>query len=89
MNALIVEDKDNVAVATADVSKGEVITYATHDGERHAVTAVDDIQIYHKFAVRDIAVGSDITKYGECIGRAARDIKAGEHVHTHNVQNLS
>ena len=40
----------------------------------------------HKYAVRDIAKGESIIKYGQPIGHATRDIKAGEHVHTHNVQ---
>ena len=44
----------------------------------------------HKYAVRDIKRGEDIIKYGQPIGHATDDIKAGEHVHTHNVKtNLS
>ena len=40
----------------------------------------------HKTALRDIKKGDDIIKYGYSIGRASRDIKKGEHVHTHNVK---
>ena len=44
----------------------------------------------HKYALRDIKAGEDIIKYGNPIGHAICDIKAGEHVHTHNVKtNLS
>ena len=44
----------------------------------------------HKYALRDIKCGEDIIKYGNPIGHATCDIKAGEHVHTHNVKtNLS
>ncbi len=44
----------------------------------------------HKYALRDIAAGENIIKYGNPIGHATCDIKAGEHVHTHNVKtNLS
>ncbi len=44
----------------------------------------------HKYALRDIKAGEDIIKYGNPIGHATVDIKAGEHVHTHNVKtNLS
>ena len=44
----------------------------------------------HKYALRDIKAGEDIIKYGNPIGHATADIKAGEHVHTHNVKtNLS
>ena len=44
----------------------------------------------HKYALRDIAEGENIIKYGNPIGHATCHIKAGEHVHTHNVKtNLS
>jgi altronate hydrolase len=44
----------------------------------------------HKVALRDIAKGEDIIKYGYPIGHALEDIKEGEHVHTHNIKtNLS
>ena len=44
----------------------------------------------HKYALRDIKSGENIIKYGNPIGHATEDIKAGEHVHTHNVKtNLS
>ena len=44
----------------------------------------------HKYAVRDINSGENIIKYGNPIGHATEDIKAGEHVHTHNMKtNLS
>ena len=49
-------------------------------------TAAEDITIYHKLAACDIAKGQPIVKYGEHIGLAARDIKAGEHVHCHNLE---
>ena len=44
----------------------------------------------HKYALRDIAAGENIIKYGNPIGHATQDIKCGEHVHSHNVKtNLS
>ena len=44
----------------------------------------------HKYALCDIKKGENIIKYGNPIGHATVDIKAGEHVHTHNVKtNLS
>ena len=44
----------------------------------------------HKYALCDIKKGENIIKYGNPIGHATEDIKAGEHVHTHNVKtNLS
>ncbi len=44
----------------------------------------------HKYALREISAGENIIKYGNPIGHATQDIKAGEHVHSHNVKtNLS
>ncbi len=44
----------------------------------------------HKYAKHDIKKGENIIKYGNPIGYATEDIKAGEHVHSHNMKtNLS
>ncbi|WP_203980230.1 UxaA family hydrolase [Planotetraspora silvatica] len=56
------------------------------------VAAVDDVPAGHKVAVRAIAEGARVRKYGEVIGIALRDIVPGAHVHLHNLgvgsQNL-
>ncbi|MBR5347820.1 MAG: altronate dehydratase [Lachnospiraceae bacterium] len=44
-----------------------------------------DTQTGHKRALKDIPVGANVIKYGFPIGHATEDIKAGEHVHTHNM----
>ena len=41
----------------------------------------------HKYALRPIACGDYVIKYGEIIGRATADIAEGEWVHTHNVKS--
>ena len=41
----------------------------------------------HKIALKDIAKGSAVVKYGYPIGVATADIKAGEFVHTHNLSS--
>lgn len=40
----------------------------------------------HKYAVCDIKKSEDIIKYGYPIGTAKQDIRAGEHVHSHNLK---
>lgn len=40
----------------------------------------------HKYALRDIKCGENVIKYGNPIGHATEDIKAGDHVHTHNTK---
>ena len=46
-----------------------------------------DIPAGHKYALRDIKAGEPVYKYGEVIGRATENIKAGEWVHTHNLKS--
>lgn len=68
---------DNVRIALTLLKKGEVV---------EGITLLDDIQRGHKFAIVDIPKGKDVIKYGYSIGRAKQDIKAGEHVHVHNLE---
>lgn len=78
---IIINPADNVAVALTDLKKGEV-----YEG----VTLIEDIVKGHKFALKDIAQGEQVIKYGNPIARATADIAEGSHVHTHNVKtNLS
>ena len=86
LNAMIIDVKDNVAVAIEPITKGETITYLC-EGQEVTLTAAQDITIYHKLARKDIAKGEPVVKYGEHIGIAGCDIKAGEHVHVHNVED--
>jgi altronate hydrolase len=39
----------------------------------------------HKIAVRDIAEGQPVRRYNQIIGFASQPIRAGEHVHVHNL----
>ena len=83
MNCFIkIHPDDNVAVALQNVPAG---TPAGLEG--CAVTARDDIPAGHKMALTDIPEGVNIIKYGFPIGHAKSDIKAGMHVHSHNVKS--
>ena len=66
---------------------GEAAAYEA-DGEAVTVRLLDDVPFGHKLAIRPIAAGEEIIKYGYPIGRAVRDIQPGEHVHIHNVGSL-
>ncbi len=59
-----------------------------HPSDTVAVALQDlpGIPAGHKFALRDIAEGEDIIKYGYPIGHATRDIKRGELVDHHDVR---
>lgn len=44
----------------------------------------EQIALGHKVALSDIRAGDPIVKFGVAIGRATRDISAGQWVHLHN-----
>jgi altronate hydrolase len=72
--------EDNVAVVARPLPSGAEIKIAGK-----IVQLADRIGMGHKIAVRAIAKGQPVTKYGQIIGFAARDIAPGDHVHVHNV----
>ncbi len=51
------------------------------------LTKTDAVPKGHKFALHDIKKGEKVKKYGYPIGRATKDIKAGEWVHSHNLKS--
>ena len=86
-NAMIIDSKDNVAVAIEPISQGDTVTYLC-DGVEQTLTARNDITIYHKLATRTIEKGEPVVKYGEHIGVATEQIPEGAHVHVHNVESM-
>ena len=86
-NAVIIDNKDTVAVAIEQLQKGTEAEIRTQDGSVKKVKLIDDVPIYHKFAIVEMKKGTPIVKYGEHIGIAACDIKPGNHVHEHNVES--
>ena len=85
MNSIKITEMDNVAVALHPIAAGEAV-----DAAGGALKAAQDIPQGHKVALRAIASGEDIMKYGFSIGHATEDIAQGMWVHTHNVKtNLS
>ena len=79
--AFQIDKKDNVATALAPLSMGLVTLRG--DTLQSAITAIAEVPIGHKIALRDIKEGEDIMKYGVCIGRATTDIPLGSWVHLH------
>ena len=75
--AIIINPRDNVAVALFELNKGE--TFGN-------VEILSNIPEKHKFALTDIAKGENVIKYGYPIGIATTHIKKGDHIHTHNLK---
>ncbi|MBL3540265.1 UxaA family hydrolase [Aminivibrio sp.] len=85
--ALMTHDKDSVATALTDLSAGNDVSFECN-GRMKTMKLVDAIPFGHKFALVDIPEGGDVLKYGEVIGRATEPIRAGAHVHVHNLESL-
>ena len=86
-DAILIKETDNVATALRDIEAGEEVTIGMGEEER-LIQVRGSIPYGHKFAVRDIAQGEDIIKYGEVIGRATSIIPFGTHAHIQNIESL-
>ena len=78
--ALVISDRDNVATALQRLEPGRRLEFGSS-----GVTVAEAVPPGHKVALRPIASGEAVIKYGSPIGTASADIPAGAHVHTHNV----
>jgi len=86
--AVVLNPKDSVGIALRDLKSGDTVHMIIGNAE-FVIKLLNDIPFGHKFAVRDIPMCGLVVKYSHVIGRAKRDIKAGEHVHVHNVESLT
>lgn len=85
---LIINENDNVAVAVQPLKKGDKIDINMKDQEGlDKIRVREDIPLNYKIALKRIKKGERIMKYGQTIGRAIKDIKEGECVHTDNVES--
>ena len=72
-----IDPRDSVATALRDMAAGETAL---------GVTLSEAVGKGHKVAVKPVAAGAPVLKFGFPIGRATRAIAPGEHVHIHNVK---
>ncbi|TAM56393.1 altronate dehydratase [bacterium] len=75
---IVLNPSDNVAVARRSLAPG--------DDAGAGLVAQAAVPQGHKIALRAIARGEAVRKYGQVIGYAQRDIEPGEHVHVDNVE---
>src|ERR1022692_362382 len=71
---------DNVAIARVMLPAGQVVRIGDLE-----IRATQMIPAGHKIALREIAAGERVMRYGCRIGKASREIHPGEHVHTGNL----
>jgi altronate hydrolase len=78
--AVHLRPEDNIAVAARNLQPGLNVQV-----NGATLRLADRVGMGHKLALCPIQQGQAITKYGQIIGFASKDIAPGEHVHVHNV----
>lgn len=84
--AILLDERDDVATALTPLEKGEKVSTAA-GGDTLEVTLLEEVPFGHKYALRDIAAGQEVLKYGLPIGKALVEIRAGAWVHVHNCRS--
>ena len=82
--AVIIDPRDNVATALAELRAGEVLELTVRQ-KTLIIELTAQIPFGHKFSLTTIESGSPVIKYGETIGIATTNIQPGDYVHTRNV----
>ena len=80
--AITLSERDNVATALRDIPAGAYACAAAA-----AVAVPRTIRAGFKLALRPIAPGEKILKYGHVIGLATHAIAPGDLVHVHNMRS--
>jgi altronate hydrolase len=78
--AILLHESDNVVVLKRPLKAGDDLVLGGS-----TLRIPQAIAAGHKAAIRDIPAGDPVRKYGQIIGFALNEIKAGDHVHTQNV----
>ena len=86
LRAIVLHPDDNVATL---IDAGRATDFVQLTGQATGqIELLTDVPYGHKCAIRSIGKGAEILKYGQVVGRAVAEIRAGEHVHVHNVEAL-
>jgi altronate hydrolase len=77
---------DDVAIAKVDLRLGTALALESTYSPDKPMTVRQLIHSGQKIALRQIAVGEAVHRYGQVIGFAKHPILPGDHVHTHNLE---
>ena len=76
VNALLMDEKDNVVTCVEEVAAGHEIVY-DKGGKICTLTAEETIPYCHKAALDMLKAGEKVMKYGEQIGETLKTVKKG------------
>ena len=82
------DENDSVGVVVVEgVKSGNTLNGWIMDQDKEIrITALSDIPIGHKLAIKALPKESTVIKYGVDIGRVVAPIQVGEHAHVHNIK---
>jgi (2R)-sulfolactate sulfo-lyase subunit alpha len=89
MNHYVLHDAhDTVAVVVVEgVIAGMTLNgWIMDEDKMTSIVAKSNIPIGHKIALKDMATGDTVIKYGIDMGKVVAPIKAGEHAHVQNIK---
>ena len=88
IHCVLHDRNDSVAVVVVEgVRSGTTLTGLILDEDRTiTLPCLQDIPIGHKVALKDLAPGDTVIKYGVDIGKVVQPIKTGQHAHVHNIK---
>ncbi len=81
---LRVDPHDNVLVALADLTKGEIIKSSGND-----YLVLTDVPAKQKFLTQDLSIGDDVIMYGVLVGKATQNLQCGELLTTRNIRHAA
>lgn len=87
INALLMDEQDNVVTCVKEVPAGEQVVYRKGD-QILTVEAKETIPYCHKVALEDLPEGTDVLKYGELIGRTTVPVAKGHWVNHNNIYSV-
>ena len=82
------EDGDGVGVVVVEgIKAGDKLTgWIMEQDKTVSLNTISAVPIGHKVALKNLDTGDTVIKYGVDIGKVVAPIKAGEHLHVHNVK---
>jgi hypothetical protein len=81
---------DNVAVAVEDLEPGARLAILnTETGAVSTIVLRGGVGFGHKVALAALEPGDAVIKRGHEIGRAVVSVRAGDHVHIHNLESAA
>jgi (2R)-sulfolactate sulfo-lyase subunit alpha len=88
IHCVLHDPNDSVAVVVVEgVKAGMALTGLVLDEDRTiSLQCTQDIPIGHKVALKDLAVGDTVIKYGVDIGKVVQAVQKGQHAHVHNIK---